>query len=97
MRSRPGARILFQAGGAIPVTGCTEWLDIQWLHFQVGYKQTFLLQKSGNALEQAVLAVESPSLEVLKSSGDVALRAMVSGHGGVGRVGLGDFSNHFQP
>ena len=41
--------------------------------------------------------VESPSLEVFKSSGDVALRAMVSGHGGVGRVGLGDFSNHFQP
>ena len=41
--------------------------------------------------------VELPSPEVFKSSGDVALRAMVSGHGGVGRVGLGDFSNHFQP
>jgi len=33
--------------------------------------------------------VESPTLEVLKKCGDVALRAMVSGHGGDGlMVGL---------
>ena len=36
-------------------------------------------------------AVESPSLEVLKNCGDVALRDVVSGHGGDGLVvGLGD-------
>ncbi len=35
--------------------------------------------------------VGSPSLEVFQSCGDVALRDMVSGHGGGGlMVGLGD-------
>ena len=35
--------------------------------------------------------VESPSLEVFKNCGDVALRDVVSGHGGDGlEVGLGD-------
>ena len=32
----------------------------------------------------------SPSLEVLKKRVDVALKDMVSGHGGVGGVGLDD-------
>ena len=32
--------------------------------------------------------VESPSLEAFKNHGDVALRDVVSGHGG-GRLGLG--------
>ena len=42
--------------------------------------------------------VESPSLEVFKSRGDVALRDMVRGHGGDGlTVGLGDLSGLFQP
>ena len=42
--------------------------------------------------------VESPSLEVLKKRVDVALRDMVSGHGGyVLMVGLDDLSGLFQP
>jgi len=37
--------------------------------------------------------VESPSLEVFKKVGDVALRDMISGHGGDGlTIGLDDFS-----
>ena len=42
--------------------------------------------------------VESPSLEVLKKRVDVALRDMVSGHGGDGlMLGLDDLSGLFQP
>jgi len=42
--------------------------------------------------------VKSPSLEVFKNSGDVALRDMVSGHGGVGLVvQLDDLRGLFQP
>ena len=42
--------------------------------------------------------VESPSLEVFKSRVDVALRDVVSGHGGGGlMVGLDDHSGLFQP
>ena len=42
--------------------------------------------------------VESPSLEVFRSCGDVALRNVVSGHGGDGLgVGLGDLGGLFQP
>jgi len=42
--------------------------------------------------------VESPSLEVFKNHGDVALRDVVSGRGG-GRlvIGLDDLSGLFQP
>jgi len=41
--------------------------------------------------------VESPSLEVLKHCGDVALRDVVSGHGGGGLMaGLGVLSALFQ-
>jgi len=41
--------------------------------------------------------VESPSLEVFKNSGDVALRNVVSGHGGGGlTVGLHDLSGLLQ-
>ena len=40
----------------------------------------------------------SPSLEVFKECGDVALRDVVSGHGGDGlMVGLDDLSGLFQP
>ena len=38
--------------------------------------------------------VGSPSLEVFEERGDVALRDVVSGHGGVGLGGLGGL---FQP
>ena len=38
---------------------------------------------------------QSPSLEVFKNHGDVALRAMVSGHGGVRWVGLGGLRGLF--
>jgi len=42
--------------------------------------------------------VKSPSLEVSKKCGDVALRDMVSGHGGTGlMVGLDDLRVLFQP
>ena len=42
--------------------------------------------------------VESPSLEVLKSRVDVALRDVGSGRGGGGlMVGLGDLRGLFQP
>ena len=41
--------------------------------------------------------VESPSLEVFKNHVDVALRDVVSGHGGDGLVvGLDDLSGLFQ-
>ena len=44
------------------------------------------------------VVVESPSLEVLKSRVDVALRDVGSGRGGGGpMVGLGDLSGLFQP
>jgi len=42
--------------------------------------------------------VESPSLEVSKNRVDVALRDVVSGHGGDGLVvGLGDLRGLLQP
>ena len=42
--------------------------------------------------------VESPSLEVFQSHVDVALRDVVSGHGGGGLVaGLGGLRGPFQP
>ena len=42
--------------------------------------------------------VESPSLGVFQNRVDVALRDVVSGHGGDGLVaGLGDLSDLFQP
>ena len=42
--------------------------------------------------------VESPSLEVFKNTGGVALRDVVSGHGRDGlMVGLDDLSDLFQP
>ena len=40
--------------------------------------------------------VESLSLGVFKKHGYVALRGMVGGHGGMGRVGLHDLSGLFQ-
>ena len=41
--------------------------------------------------------MESPSLQVFQNRGDVALRDMVSGHGGDGSmVGLNDLSDLFQ-
>jgi len=44
------------------------------------------------------VVVESPSLGVLKNSGDVALGEMDSGYGGDGlTVGLDDLSGLFQP
>jgi len=41
--------------------------------------------------------MEAPFLEVLTKCGDVALRNMVSGHGGDGSTGIGYLSGLFQP
>mgnify|MGYP001864492600 CR=1 FL=1 len=58
-----------------------------------------LLRKSDNALAQLPRKrVQLLSLEVFRSCGDVALRDVVSGHGGGGLlVGLGDLGGLFQP
>ena len=64
---------------------------------QVGYWEKFPLQKSREALAQTAQGGgESPSPEVF-NHGDVALRDVVSGHGGWVGVGLVDLSGHFQP
>ena len=42
--------------------------------------------------------MESPSLEVFRRYGDVALRDVVNGHAGDGlEVGIGDLRGLFQP
>ena len=52
---------------------------------QVGYQESFLLQKSSAAVAQLPReVVGSPSLEVFQNRGDVALRDAGSGNGGVG-------------
>jgi len=59
----------------------------QLLSRQVGYYERFLLQKSGEELAWAAQGVvKSPSLEVFKNCGDVALGDVVSGLGGMGWV-----------
>ena len=53
--------------------------------FRLDIKEIFFLKKSGNALNRLPRLVgRSPSLEVFKNCVDVALRDMVSGHGGDG-------------
>ena len=66
---------------------------------QVGYLEKFLLRKSSEAVAQLLReVVQSPSLEVFRNRVDVALRDVVSGHGGGGlMVGLGDLRGLFQP
>ena len=55
---------------------------------QVGYQRKYLLRRSGEAVAQLPRkVVQSPSLEVFRSRVDVALRDVVSGHGGGGLMG----------
>jgi len=63
-----------------------EWPQVAPGDIQFGYEKQFLLRKSGDALEQVV---RSPSLEMSKEHGDVALRdviywALVMGWGWAG-------------
>ena len=66
---------------------------------QVGYLEKFLLRKSSEAVAQLLReVVQSPSLEVFRNRVDVALRDVVSGHGGGGlMIGLDDLRGLFQP
>jgi len=62
-----------------------EWPQVLPGEVQVGYQEELILQKSGEAVAQLPReVVQSPSLEVLKNHVDVALRDVVSGHGGGG-------------
>jgi len=55
------------------------------------------LQKRDFGRRAAIKVMESPSLEVFKDHGGVALRDMVSRHGGVGSMlALDDLSGLFQ-
>ena len=58
-----------------------------------------LVQKGSEAVAQLPSeVVQSSSLEVFQNRVDVALRDVVSGHGGGGLlVGLGDLRGLFQP
>lgn len=68
-----------------------------WKSVQVGYKEKFHLRRGVRRWYKLPWEVKSPSLEVLKKRGDVALRDMESEHGGDGlTVGVGDFSGLFQ-
>jgi len=62
-------------------------------------RKIVLLTKSGEAVAQLSREmVQSPSLEVFQNRVDVALKDVVSGHGGGGlEVGLDDLRGLFQP
>ena len=70
-------------GNMVPATALL--VDMRILGRSDGYWEEFLLQKSVQAVAQLPReVVESPSLEVFKNCGDVALRDVSSGHGGAG-------------
>lgn len=50
---------------------------------QLGYEEQFLFRKRGNALAQAARGGGGVTVPV-KERGDVVMKDMVSGHGGVG-------------
>ena len=62
-------------------------------------RKIFLLTKSSEAVAQLRReVVQSPSLEVFQNRVNVALKDVVSGHGGGGlEVGLDDLRGLFQP
>ena len=50
----------------------------------VGHQEIFILRSGWRTLAVAQTAQQSPPLAVFRSRGDVALRDVGSGHGGVG-------------
>ena len=75
-----------------------RWPQVASGEVQVGYLEEFLLRtvvRHWHRLPGEV--VQSPSMELFKSHGDVALRDVVSGHGGNGLMaGPVDFGGLFQ-
>ena len=69
-------------------------LKLQWGRYRLDVRKSFLKECSsvGYGLPREV--VESPSLQVFQSRGDVALRDVVSGHGGDGLT-IPHFPNSF--
>ena len=72
-------------------------MKLLWGRFRFGIRKSFFserVMRYYSRLSREV--VKSPSLEVFNSHGDVTLRDVVTGCGGVVMVGLGDLSGLFQ-
>ena len=71
---------------------------MQWpINQSVAHNLSFSERVARHWYHSANGVVESPSLEVFQSRGDVALRDVGSGHGEGGLGRLGDLRGLFQP